>query len=96
MSEIKRVGNDQKGKFVIQEDGEEAGFITYENKGDNKIATDETRVYEKFEGKGLAKKLVMKAVEYARENNLKIIPVCPYVEHRFKKDEEIRDVLAKD
>jgi len=96
MSEIKREGNDHKGKFVLYEGDEEAGFITYEKKDDNKIATDETRVYDKFEGKGLAKKLVMKAVDYARENNLKIIPVCPYVEHRFERDEGIKDVLAEE
>lgn len=95
MSDIKREGSDEKGKFVLHEGGEEVGFITYEKKGAHKIATDETRVYDKFEGQGMAKKLVMKTVDYARENNLKIIPTCPYVKHRFDKDEEIRDVLAE-
>jgi hypothetical protein len=37
--------------------------------------------------------MVLKAVEYARENGIKIIPLCPFAKSVFDKTPEIRDVL---
>lgn len=95
MIEVKRVGNDQKGEFLVYEDGKKAGYMTYEKQGENRIVIEHTVVDEAFGGRGLAGKLMDKAVEYARENNLKIVPVCSYVQHKFKKDPSIHDVLAE-
>lgn len=95
MTEIKREGTDQKGEFVLYEEGERAGRMTYEKEGENQIVVAHTNVDEKFGGRGLAGKLMDKMIEYARENNLKIHPTCSYVVHKFDKDESINDVLAK-
>jgi predicted GNAT family acetyltransferase len=35
----------------------------------------------------------MEVVNYARENKIKIIPLCPFAKSVFDKVEEIRDVL---
>jgi predicted GNAT family acetyltransferase len=35
----------------------------------------------------------MEVVLFARENNIKIIPLCPFAKSVFDKTEEIRDVL---
>jgi predicted GNAT family acetyltransferase len=35
-------------------------------------------------------------VGMARENDLKIMPLCPYAKHQFDKDHSIHDVLKKD
>ncbi|MET0943837.1 MAG: GNAT family N-acetyltransferase, partial [Flavobacterium sp.] len=75
------------------EDGKEAGKMTYTWAGDSKFIIDHTEVNEGFNGKGVGKKLLMKAVEYARNNNLKIIPLCPFAKSVFDKTEDIRDVL---
>ncbi|MGB3116817.1 MAG: GNAT family N-acetyltransferase, partial [Ferruginibacter sp.] len=50
-------------------------------------------VEEVYGGKGYGKKLVMQSVEYARKNNLKIIPLCPFAKKVFDRTESIRDVL---
>lgn len=83
-----------KGVFKIYEEGYFAGEMSYYFKNDNTIVIDHTKVKEVFGGKGVAKKLVMRGIAYAREKKLKIIPVCSYVQHRFDQDEEIRDVLS--
>jgi len=41
-----------------------------------------------------AKELMKKAATFARENKVKIVPVCWYVGVTFKEDKSIRDVLA--
>ncbi|XP_065682874.1 protein NATD1-like [Hydra vulgaris] len=39
-----------------------------------------TEVPEVYRGKGVAKQLVKEAIKYARENSLKVIPTCEYVQ----------------
>ena len=41
----------------------------------------------------ISKQMVAKAVEYARENKVKIIPLCPFAKSVFDKVPEFRDVL---
>ena len=91
--EINQINDIRKGYFEAIEDGKEAGKMTYTWAGDSKFIIDHTEVNEGFNGKGVGKKLVMKAVEYARNSNLKIIPLCPFAKSVFDKTEEIRDVL---
>ncbi|OXB06808.1 GNAT family N-acetyltransferase [Flavobacterium pectinovorum] len=91
--EIQQINDTRRGYFEAVEDGKEAGKMTYTWAGDSKFIIDHTEVSEEFNGKGVGKKLVMAAVEYARTNNLKIIPLCPFAKSVFDKVEEIRDVL---
>ncbi|MDN3673809.1 GNAT family N-acetyltransferase [Flavobacterium branchiarum] len=91
--EIEQINEDRKGYYKAVEDGKEAGLMTYTWAGDTKFIIDHTEVNADFNGKGVGKKLVMSAVAYARENNLKIIPLCPFAKSVFDKTEEIRDVL---
>ena len=91
--EIQQVNDERKGYFEALEDGKQAGMMTYTWAGDSKFIIDHTEVNEEFNGKGVGKKLVMAAVDYARTNNIKIIPLCPFAKSVFDKVAEIRDVL---
>lgn len=91
--EIQQINDTRRGYFEAVEDGQEAGKMTYTWAGDTKFIIDHTEVNPDFNGKGVGKKLVMAAVEYARANDLKIIPLCPFAKSVFDKVEEIRDVL---
>ncbi|MFH6957829.1 GNAT family N-acetyltransferase [Flavobacterium aquidurense] len=91
--EIKQINDTRRGYFEAIEDEKQAGKMTYTWAGDSKFIIDHTEVNEVFNGKGVGKKLVMAAVEYARTNNLKIIPLCPFAKSVFDKVEEIHDVL---
>ncbi|WDF65154.1 GNAT family N-acetyltransferase [Flavobacterium sp. KACC 22763] len=91
--EIQQINDTRRGYFEAIEDRKEAGKMTYTWAGDSKFIIDHTEVSPDFNGKGVGKKLVMAAVDYARANNLKIIPLCPFAKSVFDKVEEIRDVL---
>jgi len=91
--EINQINDTRRGYFEAIEDGKEAGKMTYTWAGDSKFIIDHTEVSEGFNGKGVGKKLVMAAVEYARTNNLKIIPLCPFAKSVFDKTADIHDVL---
>jgi len=91
---IEKEDNGRKGRFVIYENDEFAGEMTYVWAGTTKFIIDHTGVEGSFSGRGLGKQLVMKAVEYARNNDLKILPLCPFAKKVFDKDDEIQDVRA--
>ncbi|WP_125719781.1 GNAT family N-acetyltransferase [Flavobacterium ustbae] len=92
--EIQQINDTKKGYFEALEDGKQAGQMTYTWAGNDKFIIDHTEVSPEFNGKGVGKKLVMAAVDYARANNVKIIPLCPFAKSVFDKVEDIRDVLS--
>lgn len=94
MEKIKIEDNGKKGRFVLLEDGKEAGEMTFVWDGENSIIIEHTNVGKEYGGKGYAKQLMNKAVAFARKNEVKIVPVCSFVRAMFEKDESIRDVLA--
>lgn len=91
--EIQQTNDTKRGYFEAVEDSKEAGKMTYTWAGDSKFIIDHTEVSPDFNGKGVGKKLLMTAVEYARTNDLKIIPLCPFAKSVFDKTPDIRDVL---
>jgi predicted GNAT family acetyltransferase len=93
MSDVKLEIDGKKGYFHIDVDGKQEGKMTFVFAGDDKIIIDHTEVNPGNEGKGFGKKMVAKAVEYARENDIKIIPLCPFAKAVFDKVPEYRDVL---
>ena len=93
MLEVIQNNGEKHGEFVALFDGKQAGLMTYTWAGADKFIIDHTEVEPAYNGKGVGKAMVYKAVEFARENNLKIIPLCPFAKATFQKNEEIRDVL---
>lgn len=93
MIKIERSDDGKKGEFTLFEDGVKAGLMTFVWAGEDKFIIDHTEVFPEFGGRGFGRKLVDAAVEYARENKLKIIPLCPYAKRVFEKTEEISDML---
>lgn len=94
MIKIEREDNGKKGRFVIYENDQLAGEMTYVWAGKSKFIIDHTEVKVNFSGRGLGKQMVMKAVAYARSHDLKIVPLCPFAKKVFEKDAELADVLG--
>ena len=85
--------NGSKGYFYVSVDGKQEGKMTFVFAGNDKIIIDHTEVNPGNNGKGYGKKMVDKAVEYAREKNIKIIPLGPFAKKVFDNTPEFRDVL---
>lgn len=92
--DVKQNNTDTKGWFYIEHEGKEIAAMHYVWAGTDKMIIDHTEVSEAFEGRGLGKQLVHAAVEYARANAVKIIPLCPFAKGVFDRVEAYRDVLA--
>jgi len=81
-----------KGAFNIERKGKRLAEMTYSMAGD-KLIIDHTDVSEALRGTGSGGKLVAAAVEWARTNGKKILPLCPFAKSVFDKTPDYRDVL---
>jgi len=83
-----------KGMFFVEENGEKLARMTFSKAGDNLIIIDHTEVSDVLRGKNVGKQLVAAAVDHARKNYLKILPLCPFAKAVFGKVQEYQDVLS--
>lgn len=90
--EIKYLEQDGKGEFAAYVDGLEAGKITFVKSSPEFIIADHTEVNDAFRGQKVGNQIVAQMVEHARENKIKILPLCPFVKSVFDKDGTISDV----
>ena len=74
-----------KGFFEAEENGKRLGQMEIALSG-KRLTVYHTEVSPEAEGKGLAKKMLEAMVAYAREQQLNVIPLCPYVHAQFKKN----------
>jgi uncharacterized protein len=91
--EIIQKNTEKKGIFELFDNNEKIGEMTYVWAGADKIIIDHTFVDVSQKGKNLGKQLVLKAVEFARNQHIKILPLCPFALKVFNEDNTIKDVL---
>lgn len=91
--QIQHKTTETKGAFFIEKDGKRIAEMTYSKAGKTRIIIDHTEVSDEGRGKGYGKQLVKEGVEFARENDLKIMPLCPFAKAIIQKTPEFQDVL---
>ena len=91
--DIKQIEHGSKGALVIDVGDKHLAEMTYSKAGEKIIIIDHTDVSDKLRGQGAGKQLVLKAVEHARMNHIKILPLCPFARSVFDKSPELSDVL---
>jgi predicted GNAT family acetyltransferase len=84
-----------KGAFYIEEDGKKLAEMAYSRYSEGHIIIDHTEVDDALRGRGAGKKMLTHAVEWARENNIKITPVCSFAYSLFEKISDFEDVWDK-
>ncbi len=80
-------------RFYAILEGDEAE-ITYTITNEEAMDLDYTYVPETYRNKGLADQLVKAALEYARSQNIKVVPSCPVVEAYVKRHPDYDDIVC--
>lgn len=88
MMEFKR---EENRFYHNDESGKKLAEITWQRQGDV-LYVDHTFTDPSLRGQGVAGRLVDAVTQLAREENLKIMPICPYVVSKFNKDEQYKDI----
>lgn len=94
LDDLRVFHNESAHRFELPVAGLRA-LLTYRRFPD-RLIIDHTEVPKPFEGKGLAAKLASSALDFARENHLRVVPLCPYVSAFFRKHHEYQDLLSSE
>lgn len=93
MEENELINDENRNRFELQV-GSHTAFIEYKLDGDV-ISLIHTEVPAALGGKGVGKKLVALVLEYIKQQNLKLIPLCPFVAAYLKRNPEDQQLLVK-
>jgi len=85
------VNNPEKKRFEVEVEGKLA-ICEYIHVGKNIIFTH-TEVPVGLEGRGIASAMAKTALQFARDNNLRVQPLCPYIAGYMEKHPETHDLL---
>ena len=91
---VKNQEAESRGSFYIEDNGQKIAEMTYSKAGTDRIIIDHTEVSDEYRGQKLGEKMVLKAVEHAREKKISIVPLCPFARAVFqRRHDEFEDVL---
>ena len=94
METIVHEASGHRGAFVWMQDGKRLAQMTYTVAG-TRVIIDHTQVDDALRGTGAGRKLVQAAVEWARAENQRLLPLCPFASSVFDKTPEYEDVRVK-
>ena len=73
-------------EFVLRIDGERFGFLEFTRPEVGVMRIEYVEVSPELRGTGLGKQLVEKAVAFAKEASLKVVPICSYAHAVIQRD----------
>lgn len=89
------INENNSGEIQLYSDDNKIGKMDISVKN-GLLTVYHTEVNEEHSGKGFAKLLLGELVSYAREEGLKIVPLCPYVQGQFKRrPDDYQDIWYK-
>ena len=91
---VTREDGPTRGRYLIRLAPGFEAEMTFSKSADGTITIDHTGVPSEYEGRGIAAKLVNRAISDAREQGFRIVPVCSYVVAQFRRHPEWADLRA--
>lgn len=100
MSEPRRVSIDREElngvhEFVLRIDGERLGFLEFTRPGVGVMRIEYVEVSPELRGTGLGRQLVEKAVSFAKDAELRVIPICSYARAVMQRDPALSAQLTE-
>src|SRR5262249_34133144 len=89
--EIQIENNERAGQFEARE-GQQEPFISYRRQAES-IRFLHTQAQPGLEGQGLAARLTRTALDYARTQGLRVIPICPFVAAYIRTHTAYQDLI---
>lgn len=84
-----------KNNFYIGTKEAPLAEIVFSIDNEGIIIAEGTKVSEELGGKGVGKLLLQELVYWARKENKKIKPICPFVKAQMEKNAEYHDLVAE-
>jgi predicted GNAT family acetyltransferase len=87
--------NGHRSAFFLEQGGARVAEMTMSRVNEHLVMIDHTEVSDTLRGQGAGRQLLDAAVAWARANQVKFVPVCPFARAQFDKDATLRDVLSQ-
>lgn len=81
-------------QFVLRVDGDRLGGLNYTLPEAGVMRIEYVEVSPELRGTGLGRQLVAAAVDWAREGDMKIVPICGYARVVIARDPEMSKLLS--
>ena len=94
LDDVTVIHNEEAHRFEAGIGGLRA-FISY-SRFPGRIVYTHAEVPQPLEGQGVAAKLARVALDFARVNDLRVVPLCPYVSSFIRKHPEYQDLVSSD
>ena len=72
-------------EFVLRIDGERQGFLQFTRPDVGVLHIDYVEVSPELRGRGFGFQLVEKAIAFAKEANLRVVPICSYARSAMQR-----------
>ncbi len=79
--------------FELRSEGKLA-YLQYQRLGSQLILVH-TEVPPELEGKGIGSALAKAGLDFARQNQLKVVPLCPFVKSYIQRHPEYQDLVQE-
>jgi predicted GNAT family acetyltransferase len=80
-------------EFVLRIDGQRLGFLEYTRPDVGVMRIEYVEVSPELRGTGLGKQLVEKAVAFATDAKLRVVPICSYARAVIHRDPALSAAL---
>ncbi len=94
MENIEVANAPERERYELSIDGEVVGFTAYRARP-GLIAFIHTEVDERFQGRGLADRLIRFALEDVRAQGLSVLPFCPFVNAFIDRNREFEALVPE-
>lgn len=84
-----------KGLIELFEGSEYIARMTYSRLDSNNVIIDHSAVDPKVKGTGAGTAIVERMVQWAREKEQKVLPLCPFAKAALAKRDDWHDVIRK-
>lgn len=81
-------------EFVLRIDGERLGFLEFTRPEVGLMRIEYVEVSPELRGTGLGRQLVAKAIDFARDTELRVVPICSYARAVIERDPAMSSLLT--
>jgi uncharacterized protein len=86
------VHNEEASRFEANIEGQLA-LVEYRRE-EQRIAYTHTEVPEELEGQGIGSQLARHVLDYAREEKLRVLPLCPFIAAYIRRHPEFQSLVS--
>jgi uncharacterized protein len=83
----------EENEFVLRIDGERHGYLEFTRPEVGLMRIEYVEVSPALRGTGLGRQLVEKAVDFAKDARLRVVPICSYARAVITRDPAMSDSL---